>query len=86
MAQMPAAVVTWIAVRSVPGDLLAVDLAGVGFLHVAAVALAGDGHEHDHHVLHGRRNGVLQDVLQDLAAVASCRSLSSTRISAQWPG
>ena len=37
---------------------------------MAAFALARDGHEHDDHVLHGRRHSVLEDVLQDLAAMA----------------
>ena len=50
--------------------LAAVDLVGIGLLHQLAVDAAADGDEDDHHVLQRRRHGVLQDVLEHVAAVA----------------
>ena len=69
-AQMPAAVVIWIALQILAADLLVVDLAGVGDLHELPAALAGDGAEDDDDVLERDRHGVFEDVLEHVAAFA----------------
>ena len=56
-----------------PADEPAVDLAGVGLLHEAAVLASAGGDEDDHHILQGGGQGVFQNVLQHLAPVAQAK-------------
>jgi hypothetical protein len=72
-AQMPAAVVIWMALRD-PGDDAAIDLVGVGLLDQAAVLAAGDRDEDDDHVL------------QRAGSAFSKMSFSTSRRSAQAAG
>ena len=61
---MPAAVVTWIADQSRPGDHLRVDLVDVVLFAQLAVLRAGDGGVDDDDVLQRLRHGVLENALE----------------------
>src|SRR5579859_4659694 len=52
-----------------PIHISAVDLVGIGLLNQSIVLAAADGHEDDDHILQRRRHGVLEKILQHVAAI-----------------
>jgi hypothetical protein len=83
-AQTPAAVVAWMALcqRLAGGE----DLAGEDLLHQLALAQPAHGDEHQHHVLHGGRHALAQDVLEQLWSWRRPRSPSRNFMRCWWPG
>ena len=50
-------------------DLLAIDFVGIGFLNEMAVFLAANGDENQDNILQGGRNGILQNVLEQVSTI-----------------
>ncbi len=61
------------ALRTRPPNGRRIDLVGIGLLHQLTTAQAAHGHEHDHDILQSDRHGILQNVLQQFAAIAQAQ-------------
>ena len=77
-AQIPPAVVIWIALQFSSAMRFVVDLPRVADLHQLPVSHARHGAERDDDILKSHRHRVFQNVLEQFSATASLRRSSLT--------